>query len=76
MALWKQEAEAQPYSPDDTLEGLLKQVNEILKEASFSVIDKQRLQEAMDRLKTLRCLTSRAGWFRLKAAMNYQVPEE
>ena len=53
-ALWKQEAEAQPYSPDDTLEALLTRVNEILKATAFGAIDKQRLQEAMDRL--LSCL--------------------
>ena len=76
MAFWKQEAEAQPYSPDDTLEALLKRVNEILRETAFEGIDKQRLQEAMERFKVLGCLTSRAGWYRLREEMKYQVPEE
>lgn len=76
MALWKQEAEAQPYSPDDTPEALLKRVNEILSETAFGAIDKQRFQEAMERLTVLGCLTPRAGWYRLREEMNYQVPEE
>ncbi len=76
MALWKQEAEAPPYSPDDTLEGLLERANDSLREAAFETIDKGRLQAVMDRLKMLRCLTSRAGWYRLRDVMKYQIPEE
>ena len=76
MALWTQEAEAQPYSPDDTLEALLARVNQILRETAFDAIGKQRLRDAMDRLLMIRCLTSREGWHRLKAEMKYQMPEE
>ena len=76
MALWKQEAEAQPFSPDDTPEALLKRVNNILRETPFNAIDKDRLQEALDRLKMVKSLTSRAGWYRLKEEMSYQMPEE
>ena len=76
MALWAQEAEAQPYSPDDTVEALLERVNAILKETAFDAIDKERLQDAMDRLKTLSCLVSRKGWYWLREEMKYQMPEE
>ncbi len=76
MALGKQESEAEAYPPQDTPEALLEQVNEILGEAAFGAIDRQRLQEAMDRLKILCCLTSRAGRSRLREEMRYQVPEE
>lgn len=76
MALWAQEAETHPYSPDDTLGALLKRVNDILSETPFGPINKDRLHEAVDRLKMIKCLTSRAGWYRLKEEMKYQMPEE
>lgn len=76
MALWKQEAETQPHTPDDTHEALLKRINAILMESAFEAIDAQRLREAMDRLEELRCLTSRNGFYRLKEAMNYEVLED
>ena len=76
MALWQQEAEAQPYSPGETVEALLERVNDILGETAFDSIDKPRLQDALDRLKTLRCLTARAGWYRLREEMKFQIPEE
>ncbi len=76
MALWRQEAEAQPHSPDDTMEALLKRVNDVLRETSFDSIDEERLREAMDRLKTIKCLTPRAGGHRLREEMKYQMPEE
>ncbi len=76
MALGKQESEARPRSPENASEALLEQVNEILGEAAFGAPDRQRFQEAMDRLKIVSCLTSRAGRSRLREEMRYQVPEE
>lgn len=72
MALWEQGNE----EPDRPLEALLERVNDILGEAALGAIDEQRLREAMDRLKTLGCLTPRAGWYGLREEMGYQVPEE
>ena len=76
MALWRQEAEAESYSPDDTPAALLKRVNAILQTTPYDPIDTDCLREAMDRLKTIHCLTPRAGWLRLREEMKYQVPEE
>lgn len=76
MALWNQGNEGQPYSPADPLGALLERVNDILGKAAFASIERQRLREAMDRLKLLSCLTARAGWYVLREEMKYQVPEE
>lgn len=76
MALWHQAAEAQPHSPDDTSEALLGRANAVLREAGLDSIDKPRLQEAMERLQTLGCLTPRDGFLRLRDEVKYQVPEE
>ena len=76
MALWKHDAEAMPYWPEDALAVLLEPVNEILRETTFGPIDKGRLREAVDRLKAAHCLTPRAGWYGLREEMRYQVPEE
>ena len=76
MAFWQQEAETEPYTPDDTVEALLIRVNTILQATSFGPVDKDRLREAMERLKTIQCLTTRGGWHRLKEEMKYQIPEE
>lgn len=76
MALWKREVGGMPYWPEDPLGVLLDPVNEILREAAFGTIDKGRLREAVDRLKTVQCLTTRAGWYGLREEMRYQVPEE
>lgn len=76
MALWKQRTEERRYSPGDPLGALLEGVNDVLSKAAFATIERQRLREAMDRLKLLGCLTARAGWYVLREEMKYQVPEE
>ncbi len=37
---------------------------------------RERLRETVDRLKTLRCLSPRDGWYRLREEKKNQVPEE
>lgn len=76
MALWKQEAEAQPHTPDDTPDALLNRANAILTKNAYEAIDAHRLHEAMERLRELRCLTSRNGFYRLKEELKYEVLED
>lgn len=72
MALVQQEAEAQPYTAEDTQEALLGRVNGLLKAAAFEAVDNTRLGAAMARLKALDGLASRKGWYRLKEAWTCQ----
>ena len=65
-----------PYWPEDPLAVLLDPANEILREAGFGPAGAEQLRKAVDRLKTLHCLTTRAGWYGLREEMRYQVPEE
>lgn len=78
MALWKHDhdAEAGAYWREDPLAVLLGPVNDIFREAAFDPIDEQQLRGAVDRLRTLQCLTPNAGWYELREEMRYQVPEE
>ena len=76
MALWKREAGEMPYWPDDPLAELLDPVNDVLREAAFDRVDKERLRKAVERLKMMQCLATRAGWYGLREEMRYQVPEE
>lgn len=76
MALWQQEATAQPYSPNDTLDALLLRVNDILPAHGFATIDKARIQEAVHCLLKLKCLASRNGWHRLKEEVTFQISVE
>ncbi len=76
MALWKQEVEAEPHTPDDTQEALLKRANAVLTENTFETVEAPRLGEAMDRLQELKAVTSRNGFYRLKKKMKYQVLED
>lgn len=76
MAFWKVEAEGGLGWPADPLEMFLPHVNGVLRAARCAPIEKPRLQEAVDRLKSVNCLSTRGGWYALSEEMKYQVPEE
>jgi hypothetical protein len=70
------EADPAPDPQSHPLELLLELVNGILGEADFDTVDRERLRAAVDRLRTLGCLTPQAGWYGLREAIEFQVPEE